>query len=164
MAALRGRLIEEVQKFGAEEWPLPARDDGFSAPCHRAIRVAHSHNDSGCSNWTLDDGAHLAAELLLGLPQIEVDLHAVPEFRRSAEGLGQSQSHLWADAGGPVQQARERHAADSQAFGRIRDADLAQGRIEPDLPRGEICENSAALPSESAARSGSGVEASASIG
>ena len=39
-----------------------------------------------------------------------------------------------------------------------------RSRIEPDFPRGEICENSAALPLESAARGGSWFEASASIG
>ena len=36
---------------------------------------------SGRSTFALDDGPHLAAKLLLGLPQVIVDLHAVPELR-----------------------------------------------------------------------------------
>jgi len=43
---------------------------------------------------------------------------------------GMTACQLWADAGGPFQQARERYTADSQAFGRIRDAYLAQGFLE----------------------------------
>lgn len=46
MAALRARLIEQVQKLGVEERPLPGRDDGFSALCYRGKPFAHFHNDN----------------------------------------------------------------------------------------------------------------------
>jgi Family of unknown function (DUF5519) len=46
MAALRARLIERIQKFGVEDWPLPGRDDGFSALCYRGKAFAHFHSDN----------------------------------------------------------------------------------------------------------------------
>jgi hypothetical protein len=41
--------------------------------------------DLGRCAYALCDGPHLATELLFGLPQVVVDLHAIPEFRRRAE-------------------------------------------------------------------------------
>ncbi len=71
---------------------------------------------SGRSTIALNDKPYFATELLLGLPQVVVDLHAIPELRRRAERLGKAQCHLRADAGSAIQQARERHAADAQAL------------------------------------------------
>jgi hypothetical protein len=61
-SALHERLTQELLalKQAGEDMTQSAQVQALGSPV--------TQGSSGCRDWTLDDGAHLAAELLLGLP------------------------------------------------------------------------------------------------